>query len=113
MIMYVVKAGLLVALVFMVISPKLFFQWLDRYLFEEQPVEQSVPYVSNSTSMQMDSVGLEREESQLENIQKMIDSAKNPDVRRIWTLKREEFTRNTKWRRLTEYSAASERVAHC
>ena len=107
--MVLVKVAMLALLVFMIMSPKLFFNWLDEYLFKEEPVNNTVAFVDTTRQIQLDSYGLDLEEKRIQNIQKMIDSAPNPDIRRIWEVKKAEFLRNTRWNRLVEFSNASSR----
>lgn len=111
MVLFLVKGAVLTALVCLIISPKFVFSWLDQYLFAEEPTSTTVAYMDTTRSTQMDSPNLDLEESRLANIQKMIDSAKTADIRRIWELKKAEFLRNSRWSRLVEFAGATERIS--
>jgi hypothetical protein len=110
MTMYFIKGFLLVVLIFMVFSPRIFFRCLDRYLFAEDPKDMSVPYADTTRLVQLDSSGLNVEEKKISNIKKMIVSAPTPDMRRLWEIKLAECLRNTRWKRLEEFSGGTQRV---
>lgn len=107
--MIFLKALILVALIAMVFSPKMFFEWLDKQLFQEDPPEESPHFTSEGHSIQMEPYGLELEEKRLKNFDLMIRRANTKDQKRMWEVKKAEFLRNIKWTRLVEFSGASER----
>lgn len=109
MVMYLVKGSIIIALGFMIFSPKLAFRWLDKYLFEEDSPDTTVSFIDTTREPTTDSFTLDIEEKRLANIQKMIDNAPNSGARRTWEIQKAHFLRNTNWNKLVEYAGASQR----
>ena len=107
--MIILKALILVALIAMIFAPKMFFEWLDKELFQEDPPEDASHFVSDGSTMQMGPYGLELEERRLKNFDLMIRRANTQEQRKMWEVKKAEFLRNIKWTRLVEFAGASER----
>lgn len=106
MVMLIVKALIVIALIGMIAFPKMFFAWLEQVLFEEPNPEVTVPFVDRQHVVQQDSVGLEADERRLANIDRMILQATTSESLRIWTIKKSEYLRDLKWKRLVEYAGA-------
>lgn len=111
MVMLLVKALIVLAILVMTVSPKYFFQWLEKTLFEEHDPVTTVAFVDSRQTIQQDSQNLDKEQHTIENIDKMIRSATTDDQRRIWSTKKAEFENLLKWRRLEEFAGGTQRVA--
>jgi hypothetical protein len=112
--MHIVMVGIVVM---MIISPSYVFTVFERFL-QDNPeynttFDLSTSFVSptNMTPMIDDSVSMDRDNTTLANIQSAIDNAPNSTMRRIWTVKQAEFSREMKWKMMQRAVGATARVS--
>ena len=92
----------------MIFSPAWFFKKLEHILLKEEPDEkmnQSIDFL-NPTLMVLNTASdsqLEKEELALQKFDKMIKSTRKRRVKNLWKLKKAEYLRHLKWKKLQEH----------
>jgi hypothetical protein len=84
----------------MVASPLWFFSKVEQILFSDEDNDTVVKFVPPDTIIQEENMEtLDREIQVLNNLNKMIAST-NGSIKQMWTIKKLEFERELRWRRM-------------
>jgi uncharacterized membrane protein YhiD involved in acid resistance len=93
-----------VAFTYMVLSPTKFFKQVDTYVLRESETEDETEYTTEFICQGETMEDILRDERVLNNITMMISNAKNSNVKQLWEVKKAEFERALRWKRITLYN---------
>lgn len=101
-------------IIYSVLRPHSIFNAVDRVLPETKEVDElAKDHVWNSLDEDkedfFEDFRLDRDTQRLAALDEMVRTATTRDVKRIWTVKRDQFVRNLKWRMMEESAGMSSR----
>ena len=95
--------GVAVVFILMTISPVWFFNKVEKVLFDgpEKP-ELHVDFINPTRVLKPEESmeSLNRDEKVLHNLNLMIKTSKKKQVKQMWKIKKAEFERQLRWRRM-------------
>ena len=110
--MIYLEVPLFATFAFMISSPSKFFGLVDEILFKEIPVETTTSSrinTANDIQNYFEDVRLEIDAKRIQNFENIIANTTNPEVKRLWEIKRTQYLKDMRWNVLQQENGASER----
>lgn len=100
---------LLSLFIMMIASPKHFFKTVDQIVLNEPDTDFAVEVVNPLAVLPPSDNDFLIDEERLKKFDQVIRNTRNKEAKRMWTLKREQYLRQMRWKQYVSLGKASER----